>query len=303
LLVVRGATAYYVAVRVGGIGLVRYVGVPREPAEANAKVDHPAVLLSHCFVESSRTAESTRNSTAVAIRPACNRRWSERASVAAVLHSARNRPEPEVRESCAKLHLDSCRGDSDIRLCRRAGTRNHAAPLSFGAVLGCRAQVAFGFRTLAPNLEGTRTLGGREYSNPCRDLALYSGSWITGNSERQQTPYCCQSRNHGLFASILSCLRFAAARSLGLSGLVSGSAKMRSRHSISAIVCSASIPSQYPTWAWQSSNGAASACRACEDVLHQTGVRVSQHPLLVPTLAENQMRVTTFFCVNRPCAP
>ena len=66
--------------------------------------------------------------------------------------------------------------------------------------------------------------------------------------DRQQTPYCCQRRNHGLCASILSCLRFAAARSLGLSGLVSGSAKMRSRHSISAIVCSASIPSQYPPW-------------------------------------------------------
>jgi hypothetical protein len=33
----------------------------------------------------------------------------------------------------------------------------------------------------------------------------------------------------------------SAARSLGLSGLVSGSAKMRSRHSISAMVCSGSV--------------------------------------------------------------
>jgi hypothetical protein len=59
--------------------------------------------------------------------------------------------------------------------------------------------------------------------------------------------YRCQRRNHGLCASISSCLRFAAARSLGPSGLMSGTAKMRSSHSISAIVCSASIPSQYPT--------------------------------------------------------
>jgi|SRR5208282_1080006 hypothetical protein len=38
-----------------------------------------------------------------------------------------------------------------------------------------------------------------------------------------------------------SCLRFTAERSFALSGLPSGSTKMRSRHSISAIVCSASI--------------------------------------------------------------
>jgi hypothetical protein len=29
---------------------------------------------------------------------------------------------------------------------------------------------------------------------------------------------------------------------------------------------SASMPSQYPTWLWQSSNGGASAVRACENV-------------------------------------
>jgi hypothetical protein len=33
--------------------------------------------------------------------------------------------------------------------------RNHAAPLSFEAILGCRTQVVFVFRTLArSNLEG-----------------------------------------------------------------------------------------------------------------------------------------------------
>src|ERR1700733_4165665 len=65
-------------------------GSAARPAEANAKVDHPAVLLGHCVVEHSGVAESIRNSTAVAIRSACNRRWSERASVVAVLHSAKN---------------------------------------------------------------------------------------------------------------------------------------------------------------------------------------------------------------------
>src|ERR1700733_9606106 len=58
---------------------------------------------------------------------------------------------------------------------------------------------------------------------------------------RQQIPYDCQSRNHGLLACISSCLRFTAVRSLAVIGLVSGTSKMRSSHSISAMVCSASI--------------------------------------------------------------
>ena len=62
-----------------------------------------------------------------------------------------------------------------------------------------------------------------------------------GDWERQQTPYRCQSRNHGLLACFSSCRRFAAERSLALRGLVSGTAKMRSNDSISAIVCSVSI--------------------------------------------------------------
>jgi len=48
-------------------------------------------------------------------------------------------------------------------------------------------------------------------------------------------------RNHGLCASASSCRRFAAERSLGVSGLVSGTAKMRSSLSISAMLCSVSI--------------------------------------------------------------
>jgi hypothetical protein len=48
-----------------------------------------------------------------------------------------------------------------------------------------------------------------------------AGGRITGASDRQQTPYRCQSRNHGLCASISSCRRFAAERSLALSGLIS----------------------------------------------------------------------------------
>ena len=70
-----------------------------------------------------------------------------------------------------------------------------------------------------------------------------SPSQITGASVRQQTPYRCQSRNHGLLANIASCRRFAAERSLGLSGLVSGTAKMRSSRSISEMTCSTFIRS------------------------------------------------------------
>jgi predicted ester cyclase len=51
----------------------------------------------------------------------------------------------------------------------------------------------------------------------------------TGDSARQQMPYCCQMQNHGLFASISSCLRFAAARSLVLKSLVSGATMPRRR--------------------------------------------------------------------------
>ncbi len=60
-----------------------------------------------------------------------------------------------------------------------------------------------------------------------------------------------QSRNHGLCASILSGLRFTAQRSLALSSLVSGTAKMRSSRSISAMVCSASIRPHHSGWALQ----------------------------------------------------
>jgi hypothetical protein len=71
-------------------------------------------------------------------------------------------------------------------------------------------------------------------------------------------PYRCQRRNHGLCASESSCLRFAAERSPALSGLVSGTAKKRSSHSISAMVFSASIRSQYLTESPEGQFGAAS---------------------------------------------
>src|SRR5215472_7846688 len=68
-------------------------------------------------------------------------------------------------------------------------------------------------------------------------------------------PYCCQSRNHGMLACISSCLLFAAERSLGVKGLLSGTASMRSSHSISAMVCStsidASIADQLATQNWE----------------------------------------------------
>ena len=49
---------------------------------------------------------------------------------------------------------------------------------------------------------------------------------MIGDSVRQQMPYRCQSRNHGLCASIWSCFRLAAEMSLGVRGLVSVAAKM-----------------------------------------------------------------------------
>ena len=54
-------------------------------------------------------------------------------------------------------------------------------------------------------------------------------------------PNPCQRRNQGLWASRSSCWRFAAARSLGVSGRVSGTAIICSSRSMSAMVCSTSI--------------------------------------------------------------
>jgi hypothetical protein len=73
-------------------------------------------------------------------------------------------------------------------------------------------------------------------------MSQKQGSLTKRAHEGQQTPYRSHSRNHGLCARFSSCLRLAAERSLGVSGLVSGTAKMRSSHSISAILCSTPIP-------------------------------------------------------------
>src|SRR5581483_10351382 len=71
--------------------------------------------------------------------------------------------------------------------------------------------------------------------------ALYSGNRSTGDSVRQETPYCCHKRNHGLCESLSSCLRLAAATSLAVSGRMSESEKISSSCSISAMVRSTSI--------------------------------------------------------------
>jgi hypothetical protein len=96
-----------------------------------------------------------------------------------------------------------------------------------------------------------------------------SVSRSAGDPVRQQTPYRCQSRNHGLCASISSCRRFAAARSLALSGLISSASNISSSCSMSSIVRSMSMPSQYPTWAWQSSTGAPPACSCAPTPLYR----------------------------------
>jgi len=54
-------------------------------------------------------------------------------------------------------------------------------------------------------------------------------------------PYRCQSRNHGLRANASSCLRFAAARSLGPSGLISGASNISCSCSMSSMMRSTSM--------------------------------------------------------------
>src|SRR5205814_8978283 len=53
------------------------------------------------------------------------------------------------------------------------------------------------------------------------DSPLPTTRETVGASVRQQRPYRRQIRNHGLLASISSCLRFAAELSLALNGLAS----------------------------------------------------------------------------------
>ena len=73
---------------------------------------------------------------------------------------------------------------------------------------------------------------------PARVVEAEAGKEPQG---RQQIPYCCHNRNHGLCASVSSCLRLAAEMSFSRSGRLSGTAKTRSSHSMSAMVCSASM--------------------------------------------------------------
>ncbi len=68
------------------------------------------------------------------------------------------------------------------------------------------------------------------------------GSRSTGDSDRQQMPYLCHSRNHGLWANVSSCLRFAAEMSLALSGLMSGASNISCSCSMSSMMRSTSIP-------------------------------------------------------------
>ena len=56
-----------------------------------------------------------------------------------------------------------------------------------------------------------------------------------------KTPYRCHRRNHGLCASLSSCLRFAAEMSLALSGLMSGALNISCSCSMSSMMRSTSM--------------------------------------------------------------
>lgn len=99
------------------------------PAEAIAKVDHGAVLLSHSACERGGSAESTRNTTAVAIRAARHRWRSERAAMVAILHTARNGAEASAGTSRSQLRVDRCGGCFGARVCCRSRARNNPASL------------------------------------------------------------------------------------------------------------------------------------------------------------------------------
>jgi hypothetical protein len=68
-----------------------------------------------------------------------------------------------------------------------------------------------------------------------------SPSRCSEGSGRQHTPYRCHSRNHGLCASISSCLRLAAEMSLAVSGRMSGASNISCICSISSMMRSTSM--------------------------------------------------------------
>lgn len=81
----------------------------------------------------------------------------------------------------------------------------------------------------------------RHLSSPEKNQPSVCGSRRVGDSVRQQTPYRCHKRNHGLCASVSSCLRFAAEMSLALSGLMSGASNISCICSMSSMMRSTSM--------------------------------------------------------------
>ena len=139
LLVIVGASSYFAAAVVVGIGLVRYVGIPRHQQGRLRKLTIVPYFSAILLASRGGTAESTRNTTAVAVRPACDRWRSERAAVVAILHSARNGAEASGRTTCPELRVDWFGGSSGSPLCCRSGTRSNAAQLvrTKGVAIGC----------------------------------------------------------------------------------------------------------------------------------------------------------------------
>jgi len=95
-LIIVGMASYFEAVLVMGIGLVRYVGIPRNESRRLRKHTH-SLFLSATPCVRGRTLESDWNPTGVAICPASNGGSTVRASVVEVLHSERNRSQATIR--------------------------------------------------------------------------------------------------------------------------------------------------------------------------------------------------------------
>jgi len=116
---------------------------------------------------------------------------------------------------------------------------------------------------------------------------------MTGDSVRQQTPKCCQSRNQGLCASISSCLRLAAEMSLALSGLISGASYISCSCSISSMMRSMSMRLTHLV---RSANGSnrSGMCLSCPvgTFASPCASTRNEHPLLLPTGTEYHVDMT-----------
>ena len=136
LLVAVGAASYYAAVRVIGVSLVRCVGVPLEQPRRLRRLTTLPYVSAILLLSLAALLNPFRNSAAVAVRPACDRWWSERLAVVAILYSASHGAATKARTAQPQLCVGGGGGCFGISLCCGSGAGNNAPPRKVAESVG-----------------------------------------------------------------------------------------------------------------------------------------------------------------------